>query len=99
MVLLGVSSVDDIQWFTETQLLSWSPPSFSSQKLAVIYNVLVNDISIINTTKNSVSLTNLTSNILCTIFRVSIITSDNLYKSTTNELIDDTGSKLVFLTS
>ena len=101
MVLLGVSPVDDIQWSTDTQLLSWSPPSFYSQDILIYalinttYSILVNDISIFNTTERNVSLTNL--NISCTTFKVSITTYINSYNSTPKiEIIDDTDSKLVF---
>ena len=102
--LLGISPVEDIQWFTETQTLSWSRPSFYSQDLIghafadTNYNVLVDGISIINTTDTSVELTNSLINVSCTNFTVSITASLQQYVSEKKqEVIDNTGSKLCML--
>ena len=77
------------------QTLSWSPPFFSSdvpQGESLVYNVLVDGISIINTTGTSI---NLASNVSCTIFTVSITASAYVYVSEEKqEVIDNTGSKL-----
>ena len=102
--LLGISPVEDIQWFPKTQTLSWSRPSFYSQDVIgysqsdTNYNVLVNGISIINTTGTSVELTSSLVNISCTKFNVSITASANVYTSQEKqEVIDNTGSKLCML--
>ena len=104
MSLLGISPVEDIQWFTETQTLSWSRPSFYSQDLIgysqsdTNYNVFVNGISIINTTDTSVELTSSLVNVSCTNFTLSITASANVYMSEEKqEIIDNTGSELCVL--
>ena len=102
--LLGISPVEGIQWFTETQTLSWSRPSFYSQDIIgyaladTNYNVLVDGISIINTTDTSVELTSSLVNVSCTSFTVSITASLQQYMSEEKqEVIDNTGSKLCVL--
>ena len=99
--ITGISPVEDIQWFTETQTLSWSRPSFYSHDVigyAVAdtnYNVLVDGISIINTTDTSVELTSSLVNVSCTNFTVGIAASLQQYVSEEKqEVIDNTGSKL-----
>ena len=98
--LLGISPVKDIQWLTETQTMSWSRPSFYSQDLvgyATTYNVLVNGISIINTTDTSVELTSSLVDVSCTKFNINITASAYVYVSEEKqEVIDNTGSKLLF---
>ena len=84
--------------------MSWSRPSFYSQDIigyalaATNYNVLVDGISIINTTDTSVELTSSLVNVSCTKFTVSITTSLQQYMSEEKqEVIDNTGSKLCVL--
>ena len=84
--------------------MSWSRPSFYSQDVigyaiaATNYNVLVDSISIINTTDTSVKLTSSLVNVSCTKFTVSITASANVYVSEEKqEVIDNTGSKLLML--
>ena len=81
------------------QTLSWSPPFFSSdvpQGESLVYNVLVDGISIINTTDTSIELTNSLANVLCTNFTVSLTASAYVYMSEEKqEVIDNTGSKLL----
>ena len=84
--------------------MSWSRPSFYSQDVigyalaATNYNILVDGISIINTTDTSVELTSSLVNVSCTKFTVSIIASANVYVSEKKqEVVDDTGSKLCML--
>ena len=80
--------------------MSWSRPSFYSQDIIgyafadTNYNVLVDGISIINTTD---TIANLTSLLSCTNFTVSITASLQQYVSEEKqEVIDNTGSKLLF---
>ena len=83
--------------------MSWSCPSFYSQDVIgyaanTNYNVLVDGISIINTTDTSVKITSSLANVSCTNFTVSITASLQQYVSEEKqELIDNTGSKLKFL--
>ena len=81
--------------------MSWSRPSFYSQDVIgyaaanTNYNVLVDGISIINTTDTSVKITSSLANVSCTNFTVSITASANVYISQEKqEVIDNTGSKL-----
>ena len=83
ILILGISSVEDIQWFNDTGVLSWSPPSFFSKDIPQgedpVYNILVNGLSVAITTDTSVWL-NISS---CTVeFNVSIVTSIDKYQST-----------------
>ena len=101
---IGISPIECIQWFTETQTLSWSRPSFYSQDLIEYsqsdtnYNVLVDGISIINTTDTSVDLISSLVNVSCTNFTISITASLEKYVSEEKEeVIDNTGSKLCVL--
>ena len=101
-VFLGISPVESIQWLTETQTLSWSRPSFYSQDLIghafadTNYNVLVDGISIVNTTGTSVELSSSLVNVSCTNFTISITASANVYMSEEKqEVIDNTGSELL----
>ena len=73
-------------------MLSWSPPSFYSQDIIkysltnTIYNLLVNEISIINTSDVSVWL-NIS---YCTVqFNVSIITYITQYQSIKEKSIEN----------
>ena len=84
--------------------MSWSRPSFYSQDVIAYafadtnYNVLVDGISIINTTGTSVELTSSLANVSCTIFTVSITASLQQYVSEEKqEVIDNTGCKLCML--
>ena len=92
---LGVSTVEDIQWSVALQTLSWLPPTFYSDDIPQgedpVYNVLVNGISVTNTSDTSVWL-NISS---CTVeFNVSIVTSIDEYQSTATEYsVDNVGGK------
>ena len=84
--------------------MSWSRPSFYSLDIIgyafadTNYNVLVDGISIINTTDTSVELTSSLVNVSCTNFTVSITASLQQYVSEEKqEVIDNTGSKLCML--
>ena len=84
--------------------MSWSRPFFYSKDILgyafadTKYNVLVDGISIINTTDTSVNLTSSLVNVSCTIFIVSITASLQQYVSEEKqEVIDNTGSKLYML--
>ena len=101
-VFLGISPVEDIKWFNDTKTMSWSRPSFYSQDVIgysqsdTNYNVLLDGISIVNTTNTSVALTSSPVNVLCA-FTVSITASLQQYVSEEKqEVIDNTGSKLLF---
>ena len=83
--------------------MSWSRPSFYSQDLIghafadTNYNVLVDGISIINTTGISVELTTSLVNVSCA-FTVCITASLQQYVSEKKqEVFDNTGSKLSVL--
>ena len=83
--------------------MSWSRPSFYSQDVeeyavaATNYNVLLDGISIINTTDTSVNLTSSLVNVSCTRFTVNITASLQQYVSEEKqEVIDNTGGKLLF---
>ena len=97
MFYVGVSPVKNIQWFNDNQSLSWSPPSFYSnditQGIATTYNVLVNGISVTNTTDTNAEL-NVSP--CATDFDVSIVALIEQYWSIKNETIEnEIGSKLL----
>lgn len=86
--MLGITPVEDIEWSTDSQTLSWTRPSFYSDDVPqgsfFTYNIIVNDISIINTTDTSVWL-NISS---CDIhFNVTVITSIYQYKAELKKMI------------
>ena len=86
--MLGTTPVEDIEWSTDSKTLSWKRPSFYSDDVPqgsfFTYNIIVNDISIINTTDTSVWL-NISS---CDIhFNVTVITSIYQYKAELGKMI------------
>ena len=95
---LGVSPVEDVQWSSESQTLSWSSPTFYSndipQDFIPTYRVSVNNISTISTTETSVQLNSTALNTSCTKVNVSIVATIAQYQSKMIHLIiDNTGSE------
>ena len=94
MLFLGVSIVEDIQWSIDSQTLSWLPPTFYSDDIPQgedpVYNILVDSISVANTTDTSIWL-NVS---YCTVeFNVSIVASIDQYQSEVEYSVDNAGGK------
>ena len=79
-----------------TGVLSWSPPSFFSDDIPQgedpVYNILVNDISVINTTNTNVSLS---FNNCSAAANISIITLIGTYQSSKNETLKNNGKYFI----
>ena len=93
--IIGVSSVENVNWNPESSILSWSPPPFHSSDTNTedfIYHVILNGDSLLNTTNNSTPPLNISA---CENFNVSITVFFGQYVSLEkSKLINDTGSKL-----
>ena len=92
--IIGVSPVVNVQWHSDPSLLTWSPPLFyfngSSNHAEFLYDILLNDVDMINTTSTSAHL-NISN---CSLFNVSITVNTDQYVSQENDQIYfNSGSK------
>ena len=80
-MIIGITPAENIEWFADSKILSWSRPSFYSidipQGSFFTYNILLDGISVASTTDTSVWLLNVSSCIME--FNVSIVTSIYYY--------------------
>ena len=91
---IGVSSVVNVEWHSNPNLLTWSSPLFyfdgSSNHAEFVYYILLNDVDMINTTNTSVYL-NISN---CAFFTICItVYADQYVSQENNQVYLDTGSK------
>lgn len=91
--VLGVSPVENIKWFSEYDLLTWSPPFFYSKDItaAFVYVIVLNGNVTFNTTGTSMHLEMIAN---CSKLYVNITVHADRYVSRDNDKISY-GSKLI----
>ena len=97
--IIGVSPVVNVQWHSDSNSLTWSPPLFyyngSSNHTEFVYYILLNGLDMINTTNTSAYL-NISN---CALFNVSItVYTDHFTSQKNNQIYFDYGSKYSFYT-
>ena len=97
-IYIGVSPVVNVEWHSDSNLLTWSPPLFysngSSSHADFFYYILLNGADMINDTTNTSAYLNISN---CAFFTISIIVHTDQYVSQeNNQTYFDSGSKYSF---